>query len=843
MDYVDELHCWQEIPLAGEESASGKIQIIAEFPDSEGCLDSAYDFLKRLKSPPLQVFTRRVATDCFEEYTFSTAPDLCTISANDTEGIRRGIYKVAELLRENIPSQLPVKTERYRPFFRLRIGRYRFGSQKYPGSKYELDEDADFYPDAFLDRLASEGINALWFNAPSLAEFSLTSWYPDNAEKKRKLYAKLQDNVNRCRRYGIRILPYLVIPEAWAFDAPLLQQFPDMAGPDLYGRKFFCPAFEGKKYLFETFHQLFSEVKNLGGFLLIVQGEGAAICPELLSYGAISCQSKCGLAPGEIFAELIRTLFEGIRSAAPEAEMVAWFYLPFAGAPADYLDEALRLSPQGIIFQYNAESGSSPLQLGRPRTIGDYWQCITEPSPAYRKFAGMATKHGQRLSAKIQVGTSHEVGSVPYVPVPALTYRKYRALQALGTTDVMQVWGTGGTPGMMNFAAGRLAFTDLSKVTEEQFLNDLASVLWGSKLANEVAEAWQVLSDAFQKYPYSNMIQYFGPVADGVNWPLCACPQRTQLLTTWSLNGGNISGDNICECLENHSLDEAVILFHQLSTEWSRGAELFRSIARQNCLNAIQEREITRIEALEIHFSTSYRIMKFYQLRRQVFATEDLTCITEMRRLVSEEMASRRKMLRLIELDPVLGYNPEACGFKYDCASIERGLVSLEQTLSDLDRMEQGDLAQKPVDFSYQLNGSTIRLKEFSWSGLLQKDVIQIRVFCPNRRRILDELFFAFDNDGFDHPVHGHFDSQGRVFILPENVKCAISAKEDSWEAELAVPLASLPGGSLDHCRFNLTRLLDGYHQRCSWPGCVEHYRPARLKLAFYDPQDMGNLQ
>ncbi len=843
MDFVEELHCWQEIPLAGEETASGKIQIRAEFPDSEGCLDSAYDFLKRLKSPPLKVVTRRESTGCFEEYTFSTEPGLCIVTAHDTEGIRRGIYKVAELLRESVPSQWPVKTERNRPFFRLRIGRYRFGSQKYPGSTYELDEEADFYPDAFLDRLASEGINAVWFNAPSLAEFSLTSWYPENAEKKRKLYAKLQDNVNRCRRYGIRILPYLVIPEAWAFDAPLLQKFPDMAGPDLYGRKFFCPAFDGKKYLFETFHQLFSEVKNLGGFLVIVQGEGAAICPELLSYGAISCQSKCGLAPGEIFAELIRTLFEGIRSAAPEAEMVAWFYLPFAGAPEDYLDDALRLSPQGVIYQYNAESGSSPLQLGRHRTIGDYWQCITEPSPAFRKFAGMATKYGQRLSAKIQVGTSHEVGSVPYVPVPALTYQKYRALHALGTTDVMQVWGTGGTPGMMNFAAGRLAFTDFSKVSEKQFLHELASTLWGRMLANEVAEAWQVLSKAFQNYPYSNMIQYFGPVADGVNWPLCAYPARTQLLPTWSLNEGKISGDNICECLENHSLDEAVTLFHILSDQWSCGAEIFRGIARRNRLNTIQKREIVRIEALEIHFSTSYRIMKFYQLRRQVFASEDLACIPEMRRLVSEEMTARRKMLRLIELDPVLGYNPEACGFKYDRTSIEHGLISLEQTLSDLDRMEQGDLAHPPVKFTYALNGAMVHLKEFSWNGILQNDILLIRIFCPNRRRVLDELFFAFDNDGLDHPVHGHFDSQGRVFILPENVTCTISAQEDSWEAALAVPVASLPGCSLDHCRFNVTRLLDSYQQRCSWPGGVAHYRPARLKLAFYDPQDMGNLQ
>ena len=842
MDFVEELHTWQEIPLAGDEKESGKIRVESDFPDPDGLLDSAYAFLSRLKSPPLDVIVRHGAISCFEEYTLHTAPGRCEIVANDSEGARRGIYKISELLRETTPAQLPVKSENHRPYFRLRISRYRFGSQKYSGMRYELDEDADFYPDAFLDRLASEGVNAVWFNAPSLANFSLSSWHPGDAEKKQKLYAKLQDNVNRCRRYGIRIFPYLVVPEAWAFDAALLEKFPDMAGPDLYGRKLFCPAFTGKDYLHDTFQQLFYAVKNLGGFLAIVQGEGAAVCPELLTYGEIPCQKKCALSPGETFAVLIQAIFDGIRSASSTADLVAWFYLPFVSDPSDYLDEALLLSPKEVVFQYNAESGSSPLQLGRPRSIGDYWQCITEPSPAYRKFAGMATRHGRRLSAKIQVGTSHEVGSVPYVPVPALTYRKYRALQALGTSDVMQTWGTGGTPGMMNFAAGRLAFTDFTKVSEKQFLHDLASTLWGRKLADEVAEAWRVLSDAFQNYPYSNMIQYFGPVADGVNWPLCAYPKRTQLLPTWALNDGKISGDNICECLENHSLDEAVELFLQLSEQWSQGADLFRQIAHRNCLNTIQKREIVRIEALEIHFSTAYRIMRFYQLRREALLLRSPGIVAVMRQLVKEEMQARRKMLALIVVDPVLGYNPEAKGFKYDKDSIERGIVSLEQTLSDLERMEKGDFVPEDNTASYRLDGEIVHCKEFFWTALLDGDTIKIKITCPRRRRILDELFFAFDNDGLDHPAHGHFDSQGRIFVLPKQVKCDISRRDDSWTAELSVPLSSLPGGSLDHCRFNLTRLLDSYQQRCSWPGLVEHYRPARLKMAFYDPQDMGQL-
>lgn len=844
MDFVEELNTWQEIPLAGNEKECGKICIEEGFPDTDGALATAYDFLRRLKSPPLTVRTRKSPTACFEEYLLSTSPGLCIVSANDTEGIRRGIYKISELLREFKPSTLPEKEERFHPFFKTRISRYRFGSKKYPGSKYELDEDSDFYPDAFLDRLASEGVNAVWFNAPPLSDFTLTDWHPENAAEKKRLQSKLQRNVDQCKRYGIRIFPYLVVPEAWSFENPLLEKHPDLSGPAIYGHKFFCPAFAGKQYLYDSFHQLFSSVKRLGGFLLIVQGEGAAICPEFLTYGLIPCQDRCGLSAGEIFATEFESIFNGIRSADPDADMIAWFYLPFTEKLSSYHEEAIQKSPREIIFQCNAESGSSPVQLGKKRKIGDYWQCITEPSPAYREFSALTHKYGHRLSAKIQVGTSHEVGSVPYVPVSLLTYRKYKELHALGTNDVMQVWGTGGTPGMMNFTAGRLAFTDFEKVSEDEFLLSLAKTLWGSELAPDVAKVWKILSEAFQNYPYSNMIQYFGPAADGVNWPLHAYPMHKPLYPTWGLNNGEISGDNICECLDNHTLEEVVILFRRLSESWREGLNLFQEIARKHSLRADQKREILRVEALDIHFSTAYRIMKFYLLREKIFSEvwDRSPLISQMRGLTEEEIRARKRMLQLIALDPVLGYNPESRGFKYDETSISRGISALYITLEELKRMESGDFSFSFAKEAYFLNGSPVQLENLTWSAAVEKQELKIHVFCPDVKPVLDELFFAFDDGGTNHPLHGHFDVSGRIFVMPQKMQYKIEKCENGWGAELSIPVEALPGMSLEKCRFNLVRLMNNYSNRCSWPGLHRENLPARLNLAFYNPSDMGRL-
>lgn len=839
--FTEELHTWQEIPLAGYGSTAGNIEISAQFPDPEGLLDTAYAFLKRLKSPAFSVLTNKRKTSVFEEYEISLSPGKCEISANDTEGIRRGIYKLSEYLRVFSPDQFPVLKKLFTPKFKTRISRYRFMPLNQTRMKHELDPDTDFYPEPFLDRFASEGINAVWFNAPGLKDFTLTKWHPENESEKLRKYAKLQQIVDRCKRYGIKVFPYHVIPESVAHDAEPLKSNPDMKGPLLYGHPMLCPVYSGYQYLYDSFHQLFSKVNGLGGFLMIVEGEGAAICPSILKLGEIPCKDKCGLTPGEVFAKLFEAVSKGIKSAAPEAELIAWFYLPFHKELSAYHEEAVRKSPEDIIFQYNAESGSSPVQLGKPREIGDYWQCITEPSPAYKEFSGHTRKNKRRLSAKIQVGTSHEVGSIPYVPVPALTYRKFKNLQSLGTTDVMQVWGTGGTPGMMNFTAGRLAFTDCSQVSEEEFLYDLAVTLWNRKAAPDVIKAWKIFSDAYSlNYPYANMIQYFGPIADGVNWPLYAYPSYKTLRSTWGMNDGIISGDNICECLNNHTLDEVVFLLKKLSGEWQQGMDLLNGINTDGRDDL--KREIIRAEALGIQFSTAARIMEFYQARRNIFRRSENIAenVDRMQAIVEEEIKARKRMIELIRLDPVLGYNPEAGDYKYNEKTIRAGLDTMPGVKDDLKRIAAGDLNYPKIQVSYLADGSPVKMENMTWSAIVKEDQVRIHVECSGIAKVLDELFFAFDDDGGTFPVHGHLDHSGRVFIAPKGSKIDIAHTEYGWKADLKIPVETVPGFGTENCRFNIIRLKDNYQKLYSWPGVYNGPVITHLGLAFYNPAEMG---
>lgn len=843
MDFVEEMNSWQEIDLPGGETRSGLIDIEANFPDPEGLLETAYAYLRRMKCLPLRVVTRQATTSVFEEYIFATAPGLITISANDTEGIRRGLYRAADLLRAYTPDKLPEKCETITPKIRLRFCRYSFGSEKHPSSFQDFAPDFDYYPESFLERMAAEGANVIWFTALTLPRTCLNDWYPENAEAKLGVYERMQRTIDRCRRYGLRLFAYMVIPVPFNNNDPLLQSHPDIRGPHLFTYNLFCTASEdGQRYLYECARQLFSSVHHLGGLLTIVQGEGAAFCPDVITAGGSICNTKCGLSVPEIYAKGISAIFDGMRSAEPDADLIAWFYLPFDEKAPDYLEKLVQLTSKDIIYQCNAESGAKPVQLGKPRLIGDYWQAFAGTSPVFDDFAGIVLSNGGRLGAKIQVGASHEVGSVPYVPVPALTYRKYATLQSRGVSMVMQGWKTGGTPGMMNLTAGLLSFTDCSKVSEQEFLLELATILWGAEVAPDVVRGWEMLSEAYTHYPYSNMIQYFGPVADGVNWPLYVKFTELPLRATWSMNDGEISGDTIWECLNNHSFAEAVQLFGELSRLWHEGSEIFRSVAARIKLNRQQQFELDRIEALEILFGTAGRIFRFYELRNQ-YLNGDKTALQEMRAITLKEIAERRRLLSIIAVDTVIGYNPEAHGNKFSPQSITKGLAGLQKTLADLDEAETTPVPPPVCHGTAILDGSVNDRGNLSWSGIIADGKLKIKARCPGHFKNCDEMFFAFDDKGEHGPIIGHFDNTGRIFVFPRGCECLIHSDDDGWSADMTFTPDALPGGNPGKCRFNIMRLMDDYEHRCTWPGAITEFLVARLNLAFYDSRDMGDLR
>jgi hypothetical protein len=246
-------------------------------------------------------------------------------------------------------------------------------------------------------------------------------------------------------------------------------------------------------------------------------------------------------------------MYEGMHRIAPESDFICWYYF---SKPDDLKEHfySMKQLPQGVTLMFNFEAGGEKRQLGKTNIAGDYWLSYVGPS---RRFSRLLSDlpPGVECGAKIQTGCSHELATVPFIPVPGILYRKYKAMRKMNVTSVMQCWYFGNYPGIMNKAAGMLAFEDFKNSSERDFLIHLAAPDWG-KNAPLMAELWQKMASAYTNYPFSNCIQYYGPFHDGITWPLYPRYQYLPLSPTW-MPDFPASGDTIGECLEEISLADA----------------------------------------------------------------------------------------------------------------------------------------------------------------------------------------------------------------------------------------------------------------------------------------------
>ena len=167
-------HDWKSrAPRADEASLADGVSIIANFPDENNLLETAYadvqDFLNagNIKSTfgasgksPFNIQTEKAETSIPEEYRITITANQALIEAADSEGIRRGLFHLEEEMQRRGGAFLPLGELSRKPVIRTRISRCFFGPiNRPPKNRDELTDDVDYYPDQYLNRLAHHGVN------------------------------------------------------------------------------------------------------------------------------------------------------------------------------------------------------------------------------------------------------------------------------------------------------------------------------------------------------------------------------------------------------------------------------------------------------------------------------------------------------------------------------------------------------------------------------------------------------------------------------------------------------------------------------------------------------------
>ena len=552
-----------------------------------------------------------------------------TITTEDDEGLRRAVYYYQDRVRAGDLAPCVRK-----PWVRDRIARCFFGPIKRPPLNHdELMDDVDYYPEPYLDRLAHEGINGLWLTIEwrDIAETSFTKRSPDAMRR----IEKLRRTVDRCLKYGIKTWIFCIEPHRCGKDDPLFKKHPELFGCTVAGEALMCPLQPAaQRYIEESVKDIFTQVPGLGGIMMISYGERATTClsefDPLTGRFHGNCPRCAGLEPWQIHWEQVRP------------ERGAWSA------------EVARHLPDGVTLAYNFESGAVKDQLGRFRNGGDYWLSFVGPAEGFRRVADAGREAGAPIGAKIQVGNSHEVATVPFVPVPGLLYRKYKSMREMGVSTVLQCWYFGNCPGVMNKAAGELSF------------------------------------DSFDDDEATFLTFHAGPA-----WPLLPDVSLAPLARTWKPHDPP-SGDAIGECLENHTIEEASILAARMANgsrvRTPDGADALKALA--SCWGGDFERmrDIGVMRALALQFQSGSDIFAFYRERATAIhesrvlgnAAAARAAVRRMGEAVAREESVTRELLPLAKSDSRLGFHSEAEAHQYHPAKLEWRLGELAKTKSRL---------------------------------------------------------------------------------------------------------------------------------------------------------------
>ena len=877
-------HDWRSRrPADGEADLSAGLRLMPGLPDPDGRLDTAYDDLRCFLAAGNVAtdtgrFVLRTAPDdslTEEAYRFDIDHESCRILAGDTEGVRRALFHLEDLMLSAEGPFLPVGSIERTPFIRRRISRCFFGPIKRPPKmRDELMDDVDYYPDEYLNRLAHDGVNGLWLTI-EFRDLARTRFTPECGKDAEKRLAKLRRTVDQCLRYGIRTYIFCIEPRAWEADDPVIQRHPEMAGSASYGgRRTFCPRSEASREYLETVtRSIFSAVPGLGGLINISHGERATTCLSTASAvgdGAVTCPRCSQGEPWEILHASLSAMERGMHGVAPDAELISWLYMPQPQGPggndlAPWVYDIPANTPEGVILQFNFESGVRREFFGRELVGGDYWISTPGPSDRFERVAGSARDAGTHVSAKIQTGCSHEVASIPFVPVPSLLHRKFAAMRALGVSHTMLCWYFGNYPGLMNRAAGRLSFETFPE-DERAFLLELAERDWGTQ-APQAVRAWRLFAEGYANYPLTNLFQYYGPMHDGPVWPLLLKPEDTMLSPTWLLGSTTTrepwppSGDRVGECIHGaFALGEAVELTRRIDKCWSRGVAILRELRNRVRNRPERLRDIDLAEALGIQFRSGRNIMRFYELRERMLrmsSDERLGLLAEIRAILEDELQNGPRLIELCERDARLGFHSEAEGYKYFPAKIrwrmEQLRSVLERDVPDVEAaIRRGELlfpeytGRRPTGAIARCLRRTDAAEAYRTLeppvGLDWHDEPTRWAFARD-----DELLYFVAESGTRTGVTLKLEPRRlwpvTRYVVPfadtEDVTAAPT--DDGWRAVLRIPL-----GSFDRDERGLTPVRVDVQQNAAEGGLrswiPQHPQTPRLRLGTDNPADLGWL-
>ncbi len=476
-----------------------------------------------------------------------------------------------------------------------------------------MEGDAAGLPDGYLDRAAASGIEGVWIQAV-LNTLSPSQRFPEFGKGSETRLRNLRELVRRAAAFGLCV--YLYLNEPRAMPAAFFQGREGLKGSRYLDTFAMCTSTEEvRAWLRESLAHVFREVPGLGGVFTITMSENHTNC---FSHGGawgdrdpvVRDCPRCAKRTGaEVIAEFVRTVRDGVRASSATAEVISYDWgwgTPLAAAAIPQLP-----ADSSIL---SISEWSVPVDRGGVKTaVGEYSMSVVGPGPRATRNWALARKAGLKTVAKTQFNNTWEISAVPYIPVLPLVLDHCERLAAEGVGGVMASWTCGGYPSPNLRAASAYAFEP--RPTRQQILETEARRIYGAPGASEAMTAWQIFSDAFQKFPYGVSI-YILPTQHG--------PANLLRLKPTGLKPGMIlfPYDQYQSWRGAYPAPVVQKLMSELAASWAKGVDVLERALR---LAPPSNRKAARLEydiarTCLTHFESTANQIEFYLLRDEFTA-------------------------------------------------------------------------------------------------------------------------------------------------------------------------------------------------------------------------------
>ncbi len=504
-----------------------------------------------------------------------------------------------------------------------------------------LDEEIDPYPDGYLDRLVSSGVDSVWMHVV-LYQLAPYPWDSSLSEHFERRLERLGSLVKRARSRGIGI--YLYLNEPRAMPLSFFEGRDHLKGVVEGDHATVCTSVpEVREYVVASVEGICRAVPELAGFFTITASENLTNCwSHHQGAGCPRCSKRLA---SETIADVNAAVREGIDRANSDAELIAWDW----GWRDDWAVDAIERLPDDVALMSVSEWSIPIRRGGVDNRVGEYSISTIGPGPRATKHWAAARSRGLKTIAKIQAGNTWELAAVPYIPALQNVAQHAANLRDAEIDGIMLGWSLGGYPSPNLAVVAEIAASGADDLSPREAMLRVARARYGDSHANAVVDAWVTCSEAFSEFPYDGGVVYRAPLQVGPSNPLWNHP------TGYAASMVGIPYDDLPGWRGPYPSEVFIQQLELVANGFESAFESLTEHAGDDASGALLQ-ELNVIEAAGIHYRSVAQQAGFVEARSRHGQSPSNENLRTLRNLVEQERDLAIRLHAIQIRDSRIGY-------------------------------------------------------------------------------------------------------------------------------------------------------------------------------------------